>query len=183
MHFLNFKTRDVYQNTPAATCQEIAGVCVVDALFLMAIVVFIGGLFLVTMGLNFRTRRARCAKPSTTSSSPPAYSSIGFPTSSSSRDTALSKSGSPSPSLDPYHVVASSLDNSLLLKDEYFTHVLYPEASVPPSPKGSPPLPSGVGLGLGSDVQAGLSTSLPLATPPPAYIRHPHYVAPQDPAL
>ncbi|KAJ7028428.1 hypothetical protein C8F04DRAFT_1119288 [Mycena alexandri] len=182
MRFLNFKTREVYQNVPASSCREIVGVCMEDAVVLIFIVVFTGGLFLVTLGLNLRTRWARRRQNAASNSPPPPYSSIGFPT-SSSRDAELSKSGSPSPSVDPYHVVAPSLDNSLLLKDEYFSHVPYPDATVPPSPKRSPPLPSAVALGLGGGVQAGPSTPLSLAMPPPAYVPRPRSDVTKDPAL
>jgi len=150
---------------------------------LIFIVVFTGGLLLVTLGLNFRTRWARRRQRAASNNSPPPpYSSIGFPT-SSSRDAELSKSGSLSPSLDPYHVVAPSLDNSLLLKDGYFSHVPHPDATVPPSPRRSPPLPSAVAPGLGGGIQAGPSTPLSLPPPPPAYVPRPHYDVAKNPAL
>ncbi|KAJ6585576.1 hypothetical protein B0H19DRAFT_1250374 [Mycena capillaripes] len=175
MQLLPFKTREVYQNSPASSCQELAGVCIEDAFILIFILVFVGGLLLLTLGLNFRTRMRRRADQATSNDSdPPSYSSIGFPP-SPSHDLSPHKSGSPSPSLDPYHVVVPSLDDSLLLKDEYFSHVPYPERILAPNQQRMPELPSGVGLGLGNIVQAGPSTppsfDVSLVPPPPAYAR------------
>ncbi|KAJ7490692.1 hypothetical protein FB451DRAFT_1513513 [Mycena latifolia] len=190
MQLLNFRTRDMFQNVaPASNCQELAGICIEDAVILICIVLFAGGLLMLTLGLNLRarlrsTRQAR-------SDSPPSYSSLGFPP-SASRDS-LCKAGldSPnSPPLDPYRVVLPSLDSSLLLKDEYFSHMPYPEPTLAPSrAAASPPLlPSGVGLGFSSNVQTGptnpadpLAADGSLTPPSPVYVHDPRRAVEEAP--
>ncbi|KAJ7820245.1 hypothetical protein B0H14DRAFT_1346778 [Mycena olivaceomarginata] len=111
MQLLTFKTRAVYQNTPVSSCQEFAGVCLHDAVIFISIVIFAGGLLLLTLGRHFWAPRQRHDSEedhAESDPSPPSYSSIGFPP-SASHDLALCK-GSASPSLDPYHVVAPSFD-------------------------------------------------------------------------
>ncbi|KAJ7878870.1 hypothetical protein B0H14DRAFT_1630724 [Mycena olivaceomarginata] len=177
MQLLTLKTRAVYQNTPVSSCQEFAGVCLHDAAIFISIVIFAGGLLLLTLGRHFWAPRQRHDSEedhAESDPSPPSYSSIGFPP-SASHDLALYK-GSASPSLDPYHVVAPSFDNSLLLKDEYFSRVPCPEPTLLPNQQHPS---SGVGLGLGfgdNSTQAGLSIPAgapppPLTSPPPAYVR------------
>jgi hypothetical protein len=68
------------------------------------------------------------------------------------------QSTSTGPPIDPYHVVAPSLEQSLLLKDNYFSHVPYPDRafvlpSLPTSMPGTQQLPNGAGLGFDSTLQ------------------------------
>ncbi|KAF7364683.1 hypothetical protein MVEN_00337900 [Mycena venus] len=180
MRLLAFKTRSasVYhgQNTPASSCRELFGVCMNDAVVLIFIVIFVGGLLLLTLVRNASRRRRpeEDDHPESSTDSPPSYASIGFPP-SASHDLALYK-GSPSPSLDPYHVVPPSFDNSFLLKDGHFTHVPYPDRTLALA-SSQHQQPSGVGLGLGlglGSARAGPSTPpAPLISPPPAYVREP----------
>ncbi|KAJ6453095.1 hypothetical protein C8R45DRAFT_1223253 [Mycena sanguinolenta] len=171
MQIRTFNARAVYQNTPASSCRELAGICITDAIALIFIIVFVGGLLFLTLVRNFSASGRRREDHAESDHTPPPYSGIGFPP-SSSPDLALCKE-SPSPSLDPYHLVALSFDNSLLLKDQYFSHVPYPHPSLASSQQG----PSGLGLSMPSGVApAGshpLSSSSPLTSPPPAYVREP----------
>ncbi|KAJ7094700.1 hypothetical protein B0H15DRAFT_947089 [Mycena belliarum] len=164
MQFFSFEAREAYQNVAASSCRELAGICMESAVILICIFIFVAALLLLTLGLNLRThlRAARHAR----SASPPPYASLGF--SPSTSHDRLHRSPSNSPSLDPYRVVPSSLDSSLLLKDDHFGHVSQPERSLV-SPRPTPPPPSGVGL-FGS-IQTGLVTS-PLP-PPPVYVQDP----------
>ncbi|KAJ7228117.1 hypothetical protein B0H12DRAFT_1148061 [Mycena haematopus] len=180
MQRLTFKTRAVYQNTPASSCQELAGVCIDDAIVLIFIVVFVGGLLFLTLVRNFCAwRRTRREDHAESDNNPPPYSGIGFPPSTSG-DLALYKE-SPSPSLDPYHVIAPSFDNSLLLKDSYFSRVTYPDPTVAPNQQRASGLPSGVVLDFKfSGVQDPSTPAAPphsdvslLISPPPAYVREP----------
>jgi hypothetical protein len=170
------------------------------------IVILVVGLFLLTLGLNIRASwRRRREEQAASDNNPPPYSSLGFPP-SPSHDMSLSKSETQSqssekiysrlclppagPSLDPYHVVAPSFDNSVLLNDEYFSHIPYPDPTLAPSQQRMSGLPSGagsgVGLGFGNTMQAGPSTpaaSIPeLAPLPPAYARDPRRGAAEDPS-
>ncbi|KAJ7916036.1 hypothetical protein B0H13DRAFT_377807 [Mycena leptocephala] len=190
MQLLTLKTREAYQNTPSPSCQEFAGLCMKDAVILMFIVILVVGLFLLTLGLNIRASwRRRREEQAASDNNPPPYSSLGFPP-SPSHDMSLSKSETQSPSLDPYHVVAPSFDNSVLLNDEYFSHIPYPDPTLAPNQQRMSGLPSGagsgVGLGFGNTMQAGPSTpaaSIPeLAPLPPAYARDPRRGAAEDPS-
>ncbi|KAF8215205.1 hypothetical protein K438DRAFT_1955184 [Mycena galopus ATCC 62051] len=186
MPLRNFNTRAVSQNTPASSCQELLGVCISDAVVLIFLVIFVGGLLLVTVVRNLWARRRGedHAEPDT---SPPPYPSIGFPL-SASRDLALSKE-SPGPLLDPYHIVPPSFDNSLLLKDEYFSHVLYPDPTLAPIQQQHQRTSSdGLGFGLGVDNSApsgppAAPSNPSLTSPPPAYVREPRRDAAVDRTL
>ncbi|KAJ7621904.1 hypothetical protein DFH06DRAFT_768206 [Mycena polygramma] len=185
MQHSTLKTRVVYQNTPASNCQELGGVCVNDArVILIFIVIFVVGLLLLTLGLNFRASCRKRREDHAAASNPPPYSSIGLPPSPSGDlplYKSVYKSGAQSPSLDPYHVVAPSFDSSLLLRDEYFDHVPYPERSLAPTQQRISG-PSAVTLGLGSTTQAPLPPSdMSLIAPPPAYARNPLRRYPEDP--
>ncbi|KAJ7456769.1 hypothetical protein B0H11DRAFT_2065390 [Mycena galericulata] len=182
MQLLYLKARSTYQNVSAGSCREFAGICIGDAIVLIAILVFVVGLSLLTLFLNLRARlRSIRRDRAATSNSPPPYVSIGFPP-SALHDASLYKSGSDSP-LDPYHVVPPSLDSSLLLKGDYFTHVSHPGRTFSPShavptPQRPSALPSGVGLGFGSTARTGPSPppafgDVALTPPPPAYGQDP----------
>ncbi|KAJ7174029.1 hypothetical protein C8R43DRAFT_1119418 [Mycena crocata] len=163
-----------------------------DAFIMIAILIFVAGLLFLTLGHNLRARlrASRQASPTPSNASPPPYFSIGFPP-SGSHDISLSKSGSSSPALDPYRVVAPSFDSSLLLKDDYFTHVPQPERTFASSRSApSRQLISGVGLGLGN-VHTGPATpvaapppaSASLTPPPPAYVQDSRHGAEDAPVL
>ncbi|KAJ7133433.1 hypothetical protein C8R44DRAFT_870829 [Mycena epipterygia] len=181
MHLLDLKTRDGYQSVPSSSCRLVAGVCAEHVVILAFILIFVAGLSLLTLGLNLRARLRSIRQGRAAPSSPPPYSNIGFPL-SASRDVSLHKAGLDSPSLDPYHVVAPSLDSSLL-KDDYFTHVPHPDQILAPSrpAPSAHKLPSGVGLRFGSTVQteppaAAASPLLAdgaLTPPPPVYVQDP----------
>ncbi|KAF7348116.1 hypothetical protein MSAN_01764200 [Mycena sanguinolenta] len=170
MRILTFNARAVYQNTPASSCRELAGVCINDAVVLIFIIVFVGGLLFLTLARNVCvSSRRRHEDHAEADDNPPPYSGIGLPP-STSPDLALRKQP-PSPSLDPYHVIAPSFDNSLLLKDEYFSHVPYPHPSLASNQQriSGLSMPSGVGLGFPIAGPAGpppLSSALSLTSEP-----------------
>ncbi|KAJ6544592.1 hypothetical protein DFH09DRAFT_1389912 [Mycena vulgaris] len=190
MQLSNLRARDVYQNVPASSCQELAGICMENLVIIICIVVLVVGLSLLTLSLKLRARlrsirqaRSRSANPL-----PPPYSNIGFPP-SASRTSSLSKTGSDSsnsPSFDPYRIIPPSLDSSLLLKDDYFSQIPHPDPTLAPSRSApSPHLPSGVGLGFGPTVQTGPATPtgpLPLTPLPPVYVQDPRRGA-EDPIV
>ncbi|KAJ6487248.1 hypothetical protein C8R47DRAFT_1216440 [Mycena vitilis] len=186
MQHSTFKTRAVYQNTPASNCQELGGVCVNDArVILIFIVIFVVGLLLLTLAVNFRASCRKSREDHAAASEPPPYSSIGLPPSPSGDlplYKSVYKSGAQSPSLDPYHVVAPSFDSSLLLRDEYFDHVPYPERSLAPVNQQRISGPAAVTVGSCSTTHAPRPPSdMPLVAPPPAYARSPLRRYPEDP--
>ncbi|KAJ7636782.1 hypothetical protein FB45DRAFT_449852 [Roridomyces roridus] len=108
----HFQTRSSSQD---GDCPEVAGMCSGDAFILTIVLLFVVGLSLLTLTLNFRAcifsrRQARAAR----TQRPPAYSALDMPaTSVAHRSPVLS------PPLDPFCAVPLTFDRSP--KDGYFT--------------------------------------------------------------
>ncbi|KAK7048858.1 hypothetical protein R3P38DRAFT_2871764 [Favolaschia claudopus] len=173
MQSFQFQTREVYQNTPTLNCRKVLGLCLGESevVLLIFFVIFAGGLLVLSVVRKIRASHTRNAQISVESStSPPPYSTIGFPA-FTSHDITFCK-GSPISLHDPFRVVTPCLNDSPLLNDEYFTHVSHPDPVVHRR-RSSSGFGSGFGLGAGSSTPVAspvLPDAPPHTPPPPAYV-------------